>query len=78
MFRCNLLEIFNRIELNGDCDGCQFLRETEDMFGTGDSPSDHHCVGTCYNCPRVQERVDELNEWMSEYPAEFEVIEEVR
>ena len=76
MIRPRLQEIFRRIELNDECHGCLFLRETEDMFGTGDSPLDFDCKGNCYDCPRVAEKAEEVNEWLSERPDLVELLEE--
>lgn len=78
MIRVNRLEVFNRIQLDKDCHGCPNLRETVDMFGTGDSPTDFSCSGTCFDCPRVDDRVQEIEDWLSDHQSYVEVLEEIK
>ena len=58
-------EIFNQLELpNGfDCEGCEHLLTTPDVFGTGDSPTHLECeIQDIARCPAVMKEKKIINE----------------
>ena len=74
MFAVKLKEVFSRIEVDKvECDGCPCLR-----FSNEDSGIEEHCIGTYWDCPRVDSKKEELEEFMADHPEEFELIKEVR
>ena len=54
-------DAFYLLNLNpGDCGDCKYFKETEDAFGTGDSPPETECHAGCFSdCPR-QDEIDYL------------------
>lgn len=78
MIRANRQLIFERTPLDDDCDTCDYLKEIPDMYGTGDSPSYYKCQGDWFSCKKVEEKVNEIDEWMREYPEYIELIKETR
>lgn len=74
MFRVNLQEVFDRVEVNSsDCDDCGFLTLINEEEGI-----ECECSGSRFDCPQVAFKAEELNQFMSDHPEEFELIEEVK
>ena len=72
MFRVNQKEVFNRVVCNEDnCEGCQYKH-----YYSGDDKPDWDCTGNSFDCPQVEAKKDELEAFMADNAAEFEMIEE--
>lgn len=74
MFTVNLKEVFDRIEVDPvECDGCSDISKTHEEWG-----EEEICNGNKFDCPRVRDKVEELNEFMADNAEYFELITEVK
>ena len=80
-------DVFNGLDYGvEECGDCQFLRVTPDANATGDSPEDVTCDGSYFECPRfedafnekVEDEMEEMEQFVDEYRGELELLEEVK
>ena len=70
MYRVNSQEVFDRVNCNeSDCDDCKYL-----MLSDEESGIESECTGNKFDCPQVDAKKDELEQFMADNPEEFELI----
>lgn len=57
-------KIWHSMDVPNDCGECEYLDETTDGFGTGDSPSVYECTVDSFECPKVKSAVIAAAEFM--------------
>lgn len=75
MFRVNIKEVFDRVVVNDDnCEGCQY----KGRYSGEDGQPEWNCIGNKFDCPQVDAKKAELEDFMADHHADFELIEEVK
>lgn len=71
MFRVNLQEVFDRVEVDpDDCQECPYLVDLNNFT--------YECKGNKFDCHQVSEKVLDIESFMEDNAHMFELIEEIK